>query len=117
MSKDDVEKSDSLDCSAFKITLDICNELRDRWAMACDVLAKTKPLVVGVECYEFFGEWVKIVEVNMFDQPHNAEVVIESRMMERKRVEFSELSWRTNYRLADAMCRKSRNEVIVEGSK
>ena len=117
MSKDITENSDSLPCSASDVTRDICDELRDRWAMACESLGKPMPLVIGIECYEFFGEWVKIVEVNMFDKPHDPEVAIESRMMEQKRVQFSELSWRTNYKLADAMCRKSRNEVIVEGSR
>ena len=96
----------------------LCTELRDRWAMAYETVSDGKmPLVVGEECYVFFGEWVQIIEVNMFDEVHNSEVVILSRTGEQKRVEFSELQWRTNPRLADAVTRKPIGEVITEGSK
>ena len=39
---------------------------------------ETLPLIVGEWCYEHFGERVKIVEVNMYDEVENAEVLIES---------------------------------------
>jgi len=51
------------------------------------------PLIMDMPIYKFFGgDWVKIVEVNMFDDASNAEVTIEDGWGERKRTEMSELS-------------------------
>lgn len=51
------------------------------------------PIVMDMEIYEFFGrDRVKIIEVNMFNELADAEVVIEDGWGERKQVEMSELS-------------------------
>ena len=47
------------------------------------------PLIVGIEIYEYFGQWVQIVE-----QSGPYQVVVEERFGERKTVDFEELSLR-----------------------
>jgi hypothetical protein len=48
------------------------------------------PVVVGIELYEYFGQWVKIIEAR-----DNGYVIIEARFAERKEVEFDELEMKS----------------------
>lgn len=99
----------------MEVTKKVADQLRDRWVMARGLLNESLPLVLHEELYEFFGEWCKIVEANVYDKIENAEVVIENRMGKRETVEFCNLSWKRNRDLVDAVSQKTISELVVEG--
>lgn len=101
--------------SSEELPDELVENLRDRWVLARQYRHESLPLIMHEELYEYFGEWCKITDANIYDTVENAMVVIENRSGTRTEVEFSELRWRTNYALADASCKKPQIKVITEG--
>lgn len=52
---------------------------------------KETPIVIGIELYEYFGQPVKIIDVQGYGS-NNPHVVVEGRFAERTTVDFEELS-------------------------
>lgn len=71
-----------------------CDETRDNYARAYFDLRGHLPLILHEECYEFFGDFVKVVNANVFGDINDAEVTIESRLGAVHTLEFSELGWK-----------------------
>ncbi len=99
----------------LEITKELAEELRERWILALNHLRKPLPLIVGVSCYEHFGNRCRIVEVNMYDRPDNAEVVIENDFGDRTQVEFNKLDWDTSRKIIDARCKYPIDQIVAFG--
>lgn len=91
----------------------LMESLRDRYAMAAYSLVGSYPLITDVYCYQYFGQPVKIVEVNMYDTLANAEVTIETSGMERTRLEFVQLSWDFSRNISGEFCKRSEHDIIT----
>lgn len=78
---------------------DVIAEQRDRMAIATFRHKGHYPLVMFVESYIHFGEWVKIVAVHGENIDKYLEVVIENRSAHRATVEFDQLDWKFGRRV------------------
>lgn len=85
--------------------LDDSDEARDVFARHYKQCHGHLPLILHDECYEFFGDFVKIVRANVYNEIKDAEVTVEGRLGSTHTLEFAELSWkhgrRTMERIAE----------------
>lgn len=87
--------------------------MRDRFAMATYKLTGGYPLILNVECYQYFGQRVKIIGVNMYDTLTNAEVTVEASNMQRTQLDFIQLAWDYSADSLDELSKKSLHDIIT----
>ena len=86
-------------------------ELLDRYAYS----RKPLPLIMNEYCYEFFGQAVKITEVNLYDKVENAEVTVASSDFTLHRTQFSELEWNPGRNFRESIYMMPVNDFVKKG--